>query len=53
MYRCLATFFLIIAFAVSPLFSASAYEEVKFEKVMSELENTNAALFKKANKVFK
>ena len=53
MNRCLTIFILILAFTVSPLFSASAYEEVKFEQVMSELENTNKALFKKAKKVYK
>ena len=42
-----------MAFAISPLVSASAYEEVKFEQVMSELQNVNPRLFKKAKKVYK
>jgi len=52
MIRFLSLFILILSFIGAPLSSAFAYEEVKIEQVMGELETANSALFKKAKKVY-
>ena len=41
---------MIVSFSIAP---AVAYEEETIEQVMNELKNSNLALFKKANKIYK
>ena len=52
MLRLFYVFVLLLSFGGTPLSTALAYEEVKIDQVMGELETDNSALFKKAKKVY-